>query len=508
MSPIYTLKGNYFANEFHQAPTTGLDAVENFYSRQCPANTQVRLWSLGLDYRHVDDIVESATKGFAYWRKIPLAQRIEHLKNYQSKLENKKDLIAEIIALETGKPLWEAQTEVSSVISKIDVTISDSLPRIDRKLYSEIAPHTQGELLYKPIGPCVVIGPFNFPCHLANGQILSALISGNSIIFKPSEKTCLSGEMIIECFHEAGFPKGVINLMQGDGEAARRLITQKAVKGVFFTGSKEVGLKVIQSTHQDLSKLVSLELGGKNPAIINSDAHFDHALQEVLKGCFLTTGQRCTSTSLVFIHQDLCDQFTEKLHLLAKKIIVDHPIEAEREPFMGPLIDERSLDEYLLFIGMAKREGLTEIMRGKALEKKWPGHYVTPSIHFSQKWLDQSHFLSSEIFGPNCTIIPFSDIDEAIDMANRTEYGLAASVFTHDRQLFNHCLENIDAGLINLNRATIGASAKLPFGGIKNSGNYRPAAVATIDACVYQMASLQLETITTEDLTKIKGLDL
>ncbi len=504
----FQLKGHYFNGEFHQVPTTGLSAAEKFIERNCPADLSQTLWSLPLDYRHIDEVLDSAQNGFKYWRTLSSEERINYLKAFQVEVDKRKDELARVISLETGKPLWEAHTEVASVIGKVDVTIKDSLPRIAVKQYENIAPETNAQLHFKPIGPSLVIGPFNFPCHLANGQILSALISGNSIIFKPSEKTCYSGQLLIECFHQAGLPKGVINLVQGDGESARRMLQSKIVKGVFFTGSKEVGLKVLQSTYQDLSKLVSLELGGKNPAIIHSDAQFDHALQEILKGSFLTAGQRCTSTALVYIHASLADRFVEQLHQLAKKIIVDHPIDAEQEPFMGPLIDQRAIDEYLLYMGMAKREGLTEIMRGKALERKTQGHYVSPSIHFANSFDSKSHFLISEIFGPNCTIIPYKEIDEAISMANSTEYGLAASVFTKDQGIFEQCLRDIDAGLINLNRSTVGASAKLPFGGVKNSGNYRPAAVSTIDACVYQLASLQVGEQHVQEVSSIKGLDL
>lgn len=147
-------------------------------------------------------------------------------------------------------------------------------------------------------------------------------------------------------------------------------------------------------------------------------------------------------------------------------------------------------------------------MRGKQIERKMKGHYVTPSIHLAERFDSQSIFLMSEIFGPNCTFIPYNELEEALSIANGTEYGLAASVFTQDRSVYEHCVLDIDTGLVNLNRATVGASARLPFGGVKNSGNYRPAAVATIDSCVYQLASLDCQDAEPEDLSKITGLEL
>ncbi len=504
----YKILGNYFLGNFHLPPTSGPLAVENILKRHCPADLSLLLWEAPVDYRDVERVVSSAVDGFKSWRKLPQAERNTYLKKYQDEVTKRKDEIALAISFEMGKPLWEAKTEVASVIAKVNVTIDESLPRIANKNIDNILPKTTGHIFYKPIGPSLVIGPFNFPCHLANGQILSALIAGNSIIFKASEKTCYSAQLLIEAFHAAGFPPGVVNLIQGDGEVARRLLKEKAIKAVFFTGSKEVGKKILDVTHHDLSKLVSLELGGKNTTIVHHDANLDHALVELLKACFLTSGQRCTSTSIVAIHRSIHESFIAQFHELAKKITIDHPVEFIKEPFMGPLVDQAAVDSYLLFMGMAKREGIQEIMRGKLIEKSKKGHYVSPSIHLAEKWNNDSLFLQSEIFGPNVTFIPYDSFDQAISIANATEYGLAAAVFTKDKNLFKQCVDEIDSGLINFNRSTVGASAKLPFGGVKNSGNYRPAALTTIDACVYPMSCLEVIGDEAEDLKSVTGLEL
>ncbi|EQC45132.1 putative succinylglutamate-semialdehyde dehydrogenase [Bacteriovorax sp. BSW11_IV] len=500
------LKGNYYNGEFHPNLGKGSSSTQLFVERECPSDLSLTLWRCPIEYQDVDHVVESAINGFNVWRKTPLEERIAIFGRYKAALLEKKEEISRAIALEVGKPLWEARTEAQSLIGKVDVTINDSLPRINKKHFPEIMPHTHGHIFFKPIGPSLIIGPFNFPCHLANGQILSALIAGNSIIFKPSEKTCYSAQLMFECLAQAGFPTGVVNLIQGDGEVARRILKEKAIKGVFFTGSKEVGLRILEQTHKDLGKLVCLELGGKNPSIIHKDTDIDHALAEIIKGSFLTTGQRCTSTAITVIHNDIKDEFIDKFHALAKRIIVDDPMNEEVLPFMGPLIDQRSLDQYLLFQGMAKREGIEEIMRGKQLERSKKGYYVSPSIHLAKAWDNKSHFLQSEIFGPNNTFVPYTDIEEAITIANSTEYGLAASIFTKDNAIFEKCVMDIDAGLVNRNRSTVGASAKLPFGGVKNSGNYHPAAVTTIDACVYQLSSLEIENDFVEDFNTITGL--
>lgn len=501
---MYQLKGSFFNNEFIQFDNTVDKRTDRTISRECPSDTSKILWKLQVNYSHIDELIESAHKGFQTWRNTSIKERIEALKRYQEALKGKQEQIATAIALEVGKPLWEARTEAAALIAKVNVTIESSLPRIQTKDMQNIAPNTNAHIYYKPVGPSFIIGPFNFPCHLANGQITANLISGNSIIFKPSEKTCYSAQLMFECLAEAKFPVGVVNLIQGDGEVARRIIKDKRVKGIFFTGSKEVGQKILESTHTDLSKLVSLELGGKNTSIITESADIDYTLEEILTGSYLTTGQRCTSTGLVAIHSSIKDEFIGRFHEMAKKIIVDHATEHEVDPFMGPLIDQASLDQYLLFMGMAKREGLEEVMRGKQLERATNGYYVSPSIHYADKLIPNSHFLSNEIFGPNCTFVSYDDFDEAINIANSTEYGLAASVFTKDAAKFHHAVNNIDAGLVNLNRATVGANSKLPFGGVKNSGNYRPAAVSTVDHCVYQLATLEIEETVAKG--NIKGL--
>ena len=486
----YEIKGNYFDGKYSYS-----QATENtFWERECPADIDMTLWKVPLDYGPIESVIASSLKGFNQWRRTELSERIEFLKSYQKQLIAKQDLIAEAIALETGKPLWESKTEAASVIKKVDVTIEHSLPRIQPKRFENIMPNTCGHLVFKPVGPCLVIGPFNFPCHLPNTQILSALIAGNSVIFKPSEKTCYSAQLLMDCFHETGFPSGVINLIQGDGETANRIIQSKAIRGIFFTGSLEIGKKILKTVGDDVSKIVALELGGKNAAIVHNDANQEQALEELLKGSFLTSGQRCTSTSLIIIHQDIADHFIENFHRQAKEIIVDHPIDYQDKPFMGPLIDKKALENYLLFMGMAKRENIQEIMRGKQLKKNKAGYYVSPSIHFSPSFNPNSRFLTSEIFGPSVTFIPYKTIDDAIQFANSTEYGLAAAIFTQSQKLYQQCFTDLDIGLVNLNRSTCGASPLLPFGGIKNSGNYRPAAVAAIDSCVYQACGLETKT--------------
>jgi succinylglutamic semialdehyde dehydrogenase len=495
------LKGDYFNGRFHKASS----AQENIL-KKCPADLTQALWNADIYHDHVGPVIDSAVKGFNAWRKISFEERITYLKKYQEIVRTKKDDIAMALALEVGKPLWEAKTEAAALDSKVSVTITDSYERIKQETIKDVMPKIDGHTVYKPLGPSLVIGPFNFPCHLANGQILSALLAGNSIIFKPSEKTIYSAQLMIECFHEAGFPDGVINFINGTGHTSSKLTSDKRIKGIFFTGSRSVGMKILDNTYRDLDKLVALELGGKNSTIIHHDTNISHALPELIRSAFLTTGQRCTSTSMILVHRKIEQEFIQKFKEVTERIIVGHPVLAKPEAFMGPLIDEHAEKLYFNFCGYGKAEGAEEILAPKKLDVGHEGYYVSPSIHYVKSPDLKGKFIQEEIFGPNCFFIPYDTIDEAIQIANSTEYGLAASVFTRSNDIYKLCLRDIDSGLINLNRSTVGATARLPFGGVKNSGNHHPAAVSMIDACVHSVASLETTDDESSKLSDVVGL--
>ncbi len=496
------LKGDYFNSKW-----TMPSKADETISKKCPADLTVKLWDAKVSYDHIQPVIESAVQGYEVWRKISIEDRIKILKKYQQIVRSKKQEIAEALALEVGKPLWEALTEAAALDSKVTVTVTDSLERIKLKTIKDVMAKIDGHIVYKPLGPTFVIGPFNFPCHLANGQILSALLAGNSIIFKPSEKTIYSAQLMVECLHEAGFPEGVINFINGTGKTASGITGDKRIKGVFFTGSRPVGLKILENTWKDLDKLVALELGGKNTSIIHHDTNMSHALPELLRACFLTTGQRCTSTSMILVHRKIEQQFIEEFRKVTERIRVGHPTLAKPEPFMGPLIDEAAVKMYFDFCEAGVREGAEEIVKPRKLDVGFEGHYVSPSIHYAKKPDLNGKFIQEEIFGPNCFFIPYDTIEEAIHIANCTPYGLAASVFTRDKSVYELCLSDIESGLINLNRSTVGATARLPFGGVKNSGNHRPAAVSMVDHCVHAVASLETLDDDSSRMTDVVGLE-
>lgn len=499
----YQPKGDYFGGGFHLATDPNGE-----WSAKSPADAKDVLGVYPYSYSHVDEAVQSARKGFQTWRKTTLQERARLLKAYQAQLQKRQDELTEVIAREAGKPLWEAKTEVTTMINKIDVTLQESLKFVEPVEMPDLVPGGSGAYRYKPLGVMAVVGPFNFPGHLPNGHFVPALATGNTVIFKPSEKTPTVGQIVAECFDQAGFPAGAFNLVQGDPELSRRLCIHEGVDGVLFTGSYEVGTRIKQDTLHQHWKLLALEMGGKNASIIWEDAHLESALKETLFSAFVTTGQRCSATSRVLVHHKIMDAFLEKFHAAAKRFQIGHPLE---NPFMGPLINAASVERYMKFLGIAAREGCEIIMRGKELDLPFEGHYVTPSLcQVKNPTIDQvrkSVYQQAEIFAPNVTFLPVQHVEEAIELANLTQYGLVASVFTQSEKIYRLFWDGLQVGLINWNKSTVGASSRLPFGGIKKSGNHFPTALTATLYCTYPVSSLEFPTQAKDDLAKTPGLN-
>ncbi len=481
-------RGNYISGRFVEVRDANGEIVV-----RSPADLSDHLGTYAYSYRAVEDATAAAREAFVTWRKTKLSDRMDFLRKYRDALKKMEARLAEVIAREVGKPLWEARQEVATMVNKVDVTLADGLKPVTDIELPGIMDNTFGACRYRPHGVFVVVGPFNFPGHLANGHIVPALVTGNTVIFKPSEKSPGVGQLMAEAMHEAGLPPGVFNLVQGEREVGRRLVVSERVDGVLFTGSYEVGLKIKQDTLQQSWKLLALEMGGKNSAIIMGDADLEWALYETLTGAFITAGQRCSSTSRIMVHKSLYDAFVQKYHYRAKAFSIGHPLD---NPFMGPLIDGAAVEKYLKFLGIASREGCEVVMRGKQLELDQKGHYVTPSICLVRDTnlasVKKSVYQQTEIFGPNVAIYPFEDLREATELANATHYGLVFSVFTKSKENYEKLSDELRAGLINWNRSTVGASSRLPFGGLKRSGNHFPTAVSAASYCMYPVASLEV----------------
>jgi succinylglutamic semialdehyde dehydrogenase len=486
-----SVRGNFIQGEFQNAGT-GSSTVNGEWVGRSPADFSDQLGVFQYSYAAIDSAVASAKDAFVSWRRRSLAERAAFLRKYQAAIRRREEELAEIIAREVGKPLWEAQSEVTTMINKVDVTIHDSMAVIEDRDLPKIMENTIGRYRYRPHGVMAVIGPFNFPGHLPNGHIVPALLTGNVVIFKPSEKAPLVAQLMAEMFQEAGLPAGVFNLIQGEREVGRRLCVHEGVDGVLFTGSYEVGTRIKQDTLQQHWKILALEMGGKNPAIVWDDADTNLAVHETVVGAFVTAGQRCSATSRIIVQNKVIDSFVEKFHAAAKAFTIGHPLD---NPFMGSLVEQGAVDRYMKFLGIASREGCELVMRGKALDLPKKGNYVTPSICWvkeaSLEAAKKSIYQQTELFSPNVAIVGVDTLEEAIAQANVTQYGLVASVFSASSAVYEKCWEGLQMGLINWNKATVGASSKLPFGGLKKSGNHFPTALMATRYCTYPVASLE-----------------
>ncbi len=483
LEPI-EFKGNFINGEF-----TVSSSKKNQFSNQSPANLNEKVIEVTTDTSHVKQACEAAQRAFVEWSALSIEERMEILTKVRDKFAEKEEEFAEVIARETGKPLWETKTEAKALVGKFNVTFEHSLQLIKEvRIEGALPGGVDGYIRYRPRGVFAVLGPFNFPAHLPNGHIVPALVTGNCVVFKPSEFTPATAQLMAQCYLEAGIPAGVFNMVQGKGDIGKRLVTHKQIDGILFTGSYETGLKITESTLQDYWKIRALEMGGKNSTIIWNDADMEKAIYESVIGGFLSAGQRCSCTSRVFVHKDVVNEFTDKFYEKAKKLSIGHWSE---NPFMGPLINERSRDTYVRFQDIAVREGAEKIMRGKALERENPGYYVAPSIYKVSDYDSKSVYQNTEIFGPSVAIYETDDVDQSVDISNASGYGLSMAIFSKDRKNYERCLQRAKVGLLNWNRTTNGASSRLPFGGYGKSGNDRPSAHFAVYYCTAPVASLE-----------------
>ncbi len=492
--------GDYINGKFEPC-----ENPDETFEVKSPADYKDILGTVAVKHENVDKAVDSAQRAFKTWSLLDLKEREAYFQRLSEIFLAKKEEFAKTISRETGKPLWEARTEAGALCGKIKITIEHSLKLVSEQKIENALPAVDGVVRYRPKGVMAVIGPFNFPAHLPNGHMVPALLTGNTVVFKPSEKTPFTGQLMAQCYEEAGFPKGVVNLVQGQVQTGKRLVTHEHVQGVLFTGSYDVGLKIKQDTVTQYWKSLALEMGGKNTSLIWEDANLKKAVFESLMGGFLSTGQRCSCTSLIFVHEKIYDEFLEKFYEAAKKIKIGHW--SDEDAFMGPLISEESVDKYITFQQIALREGAECIMRGKKLDLDHPGNYVTPSIYAVEKYDPSSTYLTQEIFGPNVALIKVNDFDETLDHINSSRFGLVSAIFTQNKALYEKAYKTLNVGLLNWNRTTNGASSRLPFGGTKKSGNGNPSGNHAVYYCTTPVASLEDYT-SPDDIKFPPGLSL
>ena len=455
-----------------------------------PSDRSDSILTFSSSFSSVKRACEASKKAFSLWRDLGVKERTKYLLRLKKVYEKRKEEIAEMISRETGKPLWETKGEAQALASKIDITLQESLKLVKTQTIPKASGSMKGLIRYQARGALGVIGPFNFPAHLPNGHFIPALVLGNTLVFKPSDKTPATGQLLAEIFKACEFPKGVFNMIQGGGDIGQSLVENPLLDGVLFTGSYEVGLKIKQTTLYQAHKILALEMGGKNTSLVWKDCDLKRAVYENLMGSFISAGQRCSCTSKIFVHRKVYDEFSSHFVESAQKITVGH---FREKCFYGALIDEDSEKRYLKFQDIAEREGAQTLLKGEKIETSFEGHYVSPSVHLVLKPSSKSVYQNTEIFGPSVALYPIDSFEEALHLQNSSSYGLAMSVFSKDKSLYEESVKKAQVGILNWNKSTVGASSKLPFGGRGFSGNDRPSGSFAVYYCSSPVASLEGE---------------
>jgi succinylglutamic semialdehyde dehydrogenase len=430
--------------------------------------------------------VEAAKQSAPAWAATSIESRMAILERFAARLDGQREAFAEAISREVGKPLWEAVTEVQAMIGKIPATIEafDARRSDTAREVSGVRQATR----YKPHGVAAVFGPFNFPGHISNGHIAPALLAGNTVVFKPSELTPGVAEQMVQIWDESGLPEGVLNLIQGKRETGIALVDHHQVRAILFTGSLRAGLAISRAMAERPQTLVALELGGNNPLVVDDVSDVDAAVYATIQSAYLTSGQRCTCARRLIVPRGN-DAFLSRLEEVIPRLQVGDPL-AKTQPFMGPLVQpaavRRVLDEQQRLID----NGGEVCVQAKQLALG--DAFVSPGLIDVTGATSQN---DDEVFGPLLQLIRVNDFEAAIQEANRTEYGLVAGLFSRSREKYERFYASVDAGLVNWNRATTGASGMLPFGGTGKSGNHRPAGFFMIDACNVPVASLECEEL-------------
>jgi succinylglutamic semialdehyde dehydrogenase len=476
--PFVPSRGNYIAGAFVRP--SSIDATLRVTS---PADRDDVVGEIACSTAHAREAVAAAKAALPAWRRRPFDERASMLRAFAAAVKARREVLATAIARSIGKPLWEARTEVDAVVAKVEITLGAGMEAIaPRDL-----PSDKASIRHRPVGVMAVLGPFNFPAHLPNGHFVPALATGNTVVFKPSERAPLVGEVLAECMHEAGVPAGVFNVVQGDGSVAAAIVADGDVDGVCFTGSTAVGQRILEASARFPGRLVALELGGSNAAIVTADANLAHAAREIAFSAFVTAGQRCTATSRVYVERAAQARLMDELARLTAGLRVDHP--ANPDAFLGPIIDEQARARAL-----ARAEAIAAthevVVRPEARAVDGvEGAYLSPGLFLAH---EGTVTLSAEEFFAPLLLVQAVDSDEsAVVHANASPYGLAAGVFCAEESRFERMAAELEVGICNWNRGTVGSSSRLPFGGVKASGNHRPAGLASTLYCVDAVAQIR-----------------
>ena len=434
-----------------------------------------------------DDIAraaQAAHDSFEAWALTPLAERIAIAIRFRDLLKDNAESLAATIAEEVGKPLWEARTEVATMANKIDISVQAHAARTGESA-TKVA-DGNAVLRHRPHGVFAVYGPYNFPGHLPNGHIVPALIAGNTLLFKPSEYAPRTAVRTVQLWEQAGLPKGVLNLVNGGRDTGIALGQQALIDGVLFTGSSQTGAALHKQFGGQPGKMLALEMGGNNPLVVWGVEDIDAAVHHTVMSAFISAGQRCTCARRLVIENGAAgDAFLARLVAVAAQLQVG-PSNAEPQPFMGPVVSSAVAARLVQAQEDMVAKGGKLLLAMRQLDPNTG--FVTAGIVDTT---DAQGIPDEEWFGPLLQVIRVASFDDALRVANATEYGLAASLLSPSEDLWTRFAVRARAGIVNWNRPTTGAASSAPFGGVGKSGNHRPSAYYAADYCAYPVASIE-----------------
>ncbi|MET3051226.1 MULTISPECIES: succinylglutamate-semialdehyde dehydrogenase [Pseudomonas] len=454
-----------------------------------PVSQKVVWQGQGATTEQVDSAVKAARQAFAGWALQSLEARISVLEAFAAALKANAEALAHCIGEETGKPLWEAATEVTSMVNKVAISVQSYRERTGEK--SGPLADATAVLRHKPHGVVAVFGPYNFPGHLPNGHIVPALLAGNTVVFKPSELTPKVAELTVKCWIEAGLPAGVLNLVQGARETGVALAANPGIDGLFFTGSSRTGNLLHQQFAGRPDKILALEMGGNNPLVVDEVKDLEAAVYTIIQSAFISAGQRCTCARRLLVPQGAWgDALLQRLVQVCKNIAVG-AFDQQPAPFMGSVISLAAAKA--LLDAQAQLLGNGGVSLLSMTQPQATAALLTPGI------IDVTAVANrpdEEFFGPLLQVIRYSDFDAAIAEANNTQYGLAAGLLSDSHARYQYFWLQSRAGIVNWNKQLTGAASSAPFGGVGASGNHRASAYYAADYCAYPVASLETASLT------------
>jgi len=413
----------------------------------------------------VQKAVDAAEKAFAAWSDTPAPKRAGYLFKAAQLLSESKDELSRIMTREMGKTLLDAGADVQEAIDVAFYAAGEGKRLLGYTAPSE-KPNKFAMTVRLPIGVAGLISPWNFPIAIPAKKVFYALLCGNTAVLKPASDTPLCAIKLVELMEKAGVPKGVINLVTGPGETVgMALVRDKRVRVISFTGHKDTGAAILREAGL---KRLNLELGGKNPIIVMDDADLELAVNGVLWGGFETSGQRCTASSRVIVHEKIKETFEKMLIEQVRRLQLGNGLDPKTD--IGPLVNKAAQDKVSKYVEIGKNEG-ARLLVGGSVPKGLKGYFFEPTVFTDCK--PEMRIAQEEIFGPVVSIFSAKNLNEAIEIANSVEYGLSSSIYTNDIHNAFVAIDKLQAGLTYVNSPTIGAECHLPFGGVKHSGNTR-----------------------------------